>query len=158
MHVWAKLARVPGFSALTDPLADVHGELPQVPRDLRPVAGELRPVLVSFFDDVGRILEVRLPNQGRASVEPGSHDDQRDDAAPVPETLERNAAVGPEELTRRRVTRGGFGSEVFAHKGKSVSPIEEASRRREGGPGGFEDLRDLVDPAGSGLEIPGLAD
>jgi hypothetical protein len=85
-HVCAKLARIAEFSALSDPLADVHGELPQVPRDLLPVASELRQVLVSFFDDVGRILEVCPPNRGRPAVDPGSHDDERDDAAPVPET------------------------------------------------------------------------
>jgi hypothetical protein len=55
-HVWPKLALISDGSALSDPLAGVHGELPQVPRDLRPVSGELRRVLVSFFDDVGRIL------------------------------------------------------------------------------------------------------
>jgi hypothetical protein len=31
-------------------------------------------MLVSFFDDVGRILKVRTPNQGRAAVDPGSHE------------------------------------------------------------------------------------
>jgi hypothetical protein len=51
----AKLARIPAFSALADSLAGVHGELPRVLRDLRPVAGELRRVLVSF-DDVERNL------------------------------------------------------------------------------------------------------
>jgi hypothetical protein len=66
--VWAKLARLPDFSALADPLAGVHAELPRVPRDLRAVAGELRRVLVSFLDDVARILEVRPPNQWRAAA------------------------------------------------------------------------------------------
>jgi hypothetical protein len=64
-HVRTKLARIPDFSALSDPLADIHGELPQVLRDLLPVAGELRRVLVSFFDDIGKILEVRPKAQGR---------------------------------------------------------------------------------------------
>jgi len=41
----------------------VHSELPQVLRDLPPIGGELRRVLVSFFDDVGRIL-------GHEQVEP----------------------------------------------------------------------------------------
>jgi hypothetical protein len=38
-------------------------ELPRVPRDLRPVHGELRRMLVSFSDDVGRI-------SGHQQVEP----------------------------------------------------------------------------------------
>jgi len=48
--------RIPEFSALADPIADAQGEFPQVPRDLLAVAGELRRVLVPFFDDVGSIL------------------------------------------------------------------------------------------------------
>jgi serine/threonine protein kinase len=55
----AKIARIADFSALSDPLADIHAELPQVLCDLLPVAGELRRVLVFFFDDLGKILEVR---------------------------------------------------------------------------------------------------
>jgi hypothetical protein len=41
----------------------VHRELPQVLRDLPPIGGELRRVLVSFFDGVWRIL-------GHEEVEP----------------------------------------------------------------------------------------
>ena len=58
----------------------MHGELPQVRLDHLPVTGELRRVLVSFFDDVGRILEVRPPTQERLAVDPGSKDDPREDA------------------------------------------------------------------------------
>ena len=96
-RVYAKIARIANFSALEDPLADTLGELPQVLRDLLPVASELRRVLVSFFDDLGKILEVRLPIQARPGVDPGSQDDPREDAAPVPETLEGPGAQ-PEEI------------------------------------------------------------
>jgi hypothetical protein len=54
-HISAKLAGIPDFSALSDLFAGAPGKLPEVPRDLLPVAGELRRVLAPFFDDVGRI-------------------------------------------------------------------------------------------------------
>jgi hypothetical protein len=54
-HVSGKLAPLPVCSALADPLAGVHRELPRIPRDLRPVHGELRRALAPFVDDIGRI-------------------------------------------------------------------------------------------------------
>jgi hypothetical protein len=59
---WRKT--IPDFSALSDLFAGAPGKLPEVPRDLLPVAGELRRVLVSFFDSVEKILEVRPSSQG----------------------------------------------------------------------------------------------
>src|SRR5208282_722088 len=43
-HLCANLPRLPDFSALSCPLADIHGEILQVLRDLLPVADELRGV------------------------------------------------------------------------------------------------------------------
>jgi hypothetical protein len=63
-----------------DPFADTLREPPEVPRDLLPVAGELGRVLVSFFDDITRILEVRPSSPRRPAADPGSHHDPRDDA------------------------------------------------------------------------------
>jgi hypothetical protein len=58
----ARPAGIPDFSALSDLFAGAPGKLPEVPRDLLPVAGELRRVLAPFFEASGE-------SQGTEQVE-----------------------------------------------------------------------------------------
>jgi hypothetical protein len=87
----------PGFLSALRPARGRPRRASSGPPQAHPTAGEHRRVLVPFSEDIGRILEVRPPSRGRAAVDRGSHHDQRDDAAPVPETLGRPRAE-PEEV------------------------------------------------------------